>query len=119
MKTAKVQPAAQGSWFFLLRSWEWNFCPLDWSCSKKQRTKADLRSDPQRNKWQAPLCYSCAVLKEHLKRLGFAAQHLLFLLFFVSLLPGFFWGVGDLFELRHVAVPPPPKTAVAGWDTKM
>lgn len=45
--------AAQGSQFFLVCSWEWNFCPLDLSCSKKHRTKANLKSDPQRNKWQA------------------------------------------------------------------
>lgn len=100
-----MQPRAPGS--FLCAPGNGIFVHWTWAALKSTEQKLILKVIRKGINGRLALCYSCVVLKEHLKWLGFSAQHFLFLM-----LLGF-WGVWVFVLAVAQAYVPPEKHD--GW----
>lgn len=93
-----MQPRAPGS--FLCAPGNGIFVHWTRATLKSAEQKLILKVIRKRINGRLPLCYSCMVLKEHLKWLGFSAEHFLFQ-FFVG-----FGGLGICFSSGSGTRPP-------------
>lgn len=104
-----MQPRAPGS--FLCAPGNGIFVHWTRAALKSTEQKLILKVIRKGINGRLTLCYSCMVLKEHLKWLGFSAEH--FLLFLILL---GFWGLGVFVLAVAQAYVPPQKHY--GWAGK-